>query len=238
MKYLKRYLKQLFSKENLGDEACYLGEAVSFLSIAVVGILLIVNEIGRHILFCLTILITFGMTVLFFVFSISEFYRILKNFKKTKKQWEIEELKKQKKVKNSCSYVPTYFLDLSALEHYSGAFYSDFLTENFSKSLIVPEENAILMTDENTLKRLKEMEDNPEEKMIYMGYTTFIRRHFKVIQTMENFNQDLTKLWEAKMPYLTFVTADEDMAKQITQNIPMQLKMISKENKIWKICKN
>ena len=231
MKYLKRYLKQLFSKENLSDEACYLGEAVLFLSIAVVGILLIINEIGRHILFHLTVLITFGMAVLFFIFSVRDFYRIFKDFKKTKKQWELEELKKHENVKNVCSYVPTYFLDLSALEHYSGAFYSDFLTENFNISLIASEANAILMTDENTLKRLKEMEDNPEEKKIYMGYTTFIRRHFKVIQAMENFNQDLTNLLETQMPYLIFVTADENMAKQITQNIPIQLKMVSKENK-------
>lgn len=244
MKHLKNYLKLLASHEYRREKGLSVGEVFLFLFLAIIAFCLLVTRIGTKILSVLAILVTFVMLLLLMWMAILNIYRIIKDFQKVKKQWEMntfetevineegvtgEEENSEKKQEN-CTYAPTYFLDLSALEYFSGAFYSSFLTECFDWTPVAPEANAILMTDEKTLQDLKVKEDDREEKKIYLGYTAFIRRHFQVLQPLENFEQDLTKVVETQVPYFIYVTADEEKAKELTQNIPIQVKLLAKKS--------
>lgn len=82
-----------------------------------------------------------------------------------------------------------YFLDITALVHYSGPLYGGFLSEEqFRFEHIVPGENNIFVTDEDTLEELQTMENDKKQKFIYDGYTAFIARNLYVISSEDAAN--------------------------------------------------
>lgn len=76
--------------------------------------------------------------------------------------------------------VPVYFLDLEAMIHYAGPLYGSFLVEQFVGSYIVPGEDNIYITDEDTLEKLKRLEAEGARE-IYPGYEAFIERNVVII---------------------------------------------------------
>lgn len=112
---------------------------------------------------------------------------ITKIFQKTQKpQFAIT-----KKLNFEDSFVGknVYFLDITALLHFSGPLYGGFLSdEQFMFDCIVPGENNIFVTDEEALQDLQAMENDKEQKFIYNGYTAFIARNLFVISSEEAAN--------------------------------------------------
>lgn len=83
-----------------------------------------------------------------------------------------------------------YFFDVSALVHFSGPLYAYFLIEEPIRfEHIIPGENNVFVTDEASLIELKEMENDKSQKLIYSGYTDFIKRNFYVISVDEAENE-------------------------------------------------
>lgn len=80
-----------------------------------------------------------------------------------------------------------YFLDKSALIHYSGRLYGCFLVEKFDKKYLIPTENSFFATDEHTLNEIHTMELE-QEQGIYTGYSDFIRSNFTIVSKQDSNN--------------------------------------------------
>ncbi len=80
-----------------------------------------------------------------------------------------------------------YFLDITAMIYYAGPLYGCFLVDTFESKYLIPGENNIFATDEQTLRELRKMEQTGKDK-IYLGYGGFIERNFFVISKESSIN--------------------------------------------------
>ena len=216
-----RYLKMLFTAEYQKKENINLNLTSRFLLIGILSLFLLLNEIGRCILFFLAIIliIAIGMTA-FYVFM-SDLIAIFKKFEAKKFQWEINEefVEEYAEVKEESSKqivedsLPYYFLDNTALQHYSGAFYISVLTQVFNHQCVTEEKNAKLITSQKFFDEIKVLEENPDNKEIFNGYSYLIKNNFEVLpmNSDELLVSEIFNLYE-KYSNLTFVTKDKMLA--------------------------
>lgn len=113
---------------------------------------------------------------------------------------------------------PVFFLDLTALEQYSGKFYAGYLTECFNFDWLTNEINAILVTDQSILKDLKDMENDSHNKLIYPGYTAYIMRYFRILPNEDSSNVLSNVLKYAEEKTVTYVTRNTEFANFMTEN--------------------
>lgn len=113
---------------------------------------------------------------------------------------------------------PVFFLDLTALERYSGRFYAGYLTECFNFDWITKEMNATLVTDQSILKDLRDMEKDSNNKRIYLGYTAYIMRHFHILPNEDSSNILSNVLKYAEKETVTYVTQNQEFANFMNEN--------------------
>lgn len=243
MKYFARFCKLIFSAEYRENEHLEFGEFFIWILIFALLIAGVVTEVGRQILLILGMI----FSVICAFMSAKTIFQIIvkyvRHYCRLKKQWmdeeqeevtvcvEDEESEDYEECIEEDEYVddeevetlasacraPLYFLDLSALEKYSGRFYAGFLTECFNFDWITKEANAFLITDENTLKALREKENDIANKHIFPGYTAYILRHFKVLTNIDSSSLDnLLKYTEDED--ITYVTQNMTFAQFMTEH--------------------
>lgn len=223
MKYFRRFCKLLCSTDYRRKEDLRIGETIVYLFCAGIFLFLAFSEIGRKLLLGLAVMSSFLVAGVCLIFMINEVDTIVKHFLNLKRKWEIDEITDIESVSadeatESNEQVeevaknykgPIYFLDLTALEYYSGRFYAGFLTECFDYGCVTEEVNAVLMTDAKTIEMLKELEKESENKMIYSGYTSYIMRHFEILPNLIPSTLDNFVAFAQEEHDVTFVTKDE-----------------------------
>ena len=213
MKCLSRFTKLMFSKDFRQKEDLRIKQLL-IVTLSTIGLIwLVFTEFGRQVINVLAIGLCGILIVYCLIFLILHIMMIFRKYKELKKKWKIEEIMNEEPQEGisteTLSRIPHYFLDLSALIHYSGRFYAGFLTERFKPSWITDEESAVFVTDEQIIEQLQKMEKDAQNNEIYMGYTAYIKRNFKILPNMnstlfaEYFN--LAK----EVSNVTFVTRDD-----------------------------